>query len=136
MYLYTYTLEFSVGFIASDLYRLLNTLGRPGVLRFMGSQRVGHNKATELNWICGSGLVAKLCPTLVTPWTVACQAPLPMGFSRQECWSGLPFSSPGNQQNMQFFPNLFCSRFFFFFKEVSHCINAPRNKVKQIFWSS
>ena len=31
----------------------------------------------------------------VTPWTVACQAPLSMGFSRQEYWSGLPFSSPG-----------------------------------------
>ena len=28
-----------------------------------------------------------------TPWTVARQAPLSMGFSRQECWSGLPFSS-------------------------------------------
>ena len=28
-----------------------------------------------------------------TPWTIACQAPLPMGFSRQEFWSGLPFSS-------------------------------------------
>ena len=27
----------------------------------------------------------------VTPWTVACKAPLPMGFSRQEYWSGLPF---------------------------------------------
>ena len=31
-----------------------------------------------------------------TPWTVACQAPLSMGFSRQEYWSGLPFFSPGN----------------------------------------
>ena len=31
---------------------------------------------------------------LVTPWTVACQAPLSMGFSRQEYWSGLPFLSP------------------------------------------
>ena len=31
-----------------------------------------------------------------TPWTVACQAPLSMGFSRQEYWSGLPFSSPGD----------------------------------------
>ena len=31
-----------------------------------------------------------------TPWTVACQAPLFMGFSRQEYWSGLPFPSPGN----------------------------------------
>ena len=40
------------------------------------------------------GLVAKLCQTLVTPWTPACQAPLPMGFSRQEYWSGLPFPFP------------------------------------------
>ena len=32
----------------------------------------------------------------VTPWTVAYQAPLSMGFSRQEYWSGLPFPSPGN----------------------------------------
>ena len=31
-----------------------------------------------------------------TPWTVACQAPLSMGFSRHEYWSGLPFSSPGD----------------------------------------
>ena len=38
----------------------------------------------------GGGLVAKSCPTLVTPWTVAHQAPLSMGFSRQEYWSGLP----------------------------------------------
>ena len=30
-----------------------------------------------------------------TPWTVARQAPLSMGFSRQEYWSGLPFPSPG-----------------------------------------
>ena len=43
----------------------------------------------------GGGLVAKLCPTLEIPWTVACQAPLSMGFSRQEYWSGLPFPSPG-----------------------------------------
>ena len=32
----------------------------------------------------------------VTPWTVARQAPLSMGFPRQECWSGLPFPSPGD----------------------------------------
>ena len=34
------------------------------------------------------------CPTLFTPWTVAHQAPLSMGFSRHEYWSGLPFPSP------------------------------------------
>ena len=31
-----------------------------------------------------------------TLWTVALQAPLSMGFSRQEYWSGLPFPSPGD----------------------------------------
>ena len=44
---------------------------------------------------CGD-LVAKLCPILVTPWTVAHQAPLPVGFSRQEYWSALPCPSPGD----------------------------------------
>ena len=32
----------------------------------------------------------------LTQWTTACQAPLSMGFSRQEYWSGLPFPSPGD----------------------------------------
>ena len=34
-----------------------------------------------------------------TGWTVGHQAPLSMGFSRQECWSGLPFTSPGDLPN-------------------------------------
>ena len=34
-----------------------------------------------------------------TLWTVACQAPLSMGFSRQEYWSGLPCPSPGELPN-------------------------------------
>ena len=32
----------------------------------------------------------------VTLWTIAQQAPLSMGFSKQEYWSGLPFPSPGD----------------------------------------
>ena len=36
---------------------------------------------------------------LVTPWTVARQAPLSMGFSRQEYWSELPFPSPEDLPN-------------------------------------
>ena len=32
----------------------------------------------------------------VTPWIVAYQAPPSMGFSRQQCWSGLPFPAPGD----------------------------------------
>ena len=43
-----------------------------------------------------SCLVVKLCPTFAAPWTLACQAPLSMGFPRQEEWSGLPFPSLGD----------------------------------------
>ena len=38
-------------------------------------------------------------PLFVTPWTVAHQAPLSMGFSRQEYWSGLPCPPPGRLSN-------------------------------------
>ena len=41
-------------------------------------------------------LVTQCVWLFVTPWTVACQAPLSMGLSRQEYWSGLPFLSPGH----------------------------------------
>ena len=66
-----------------------------------------------------------------TPWTVACQAPLSMGFSRQEYWNGLPFPPAGDLPNpwtepmFPVFPALaggfftteplFKSVFFFFF---------------------
>ena len=43
--------------------------------------------------------VARLCPTLGSPWTGAYQAPPSMEFSRQEYWSGLPFPSPGDLPN-------------------------------------
>ena len=44
----------------------------------------------------GGGLIAKLCPTLAILWTIVHQAPLSMGFTKQEYWSGLLFPSPGN----------------------------------------
>ena len=40
------------------------------------------------------GLATKSYPTLETPWTIACQASLSMGFPRHEYWRGLPFPSP------------------------------------------
>ena len=43
--------------------------------------------------------VVQSCSTLCDPWTVACQAPLSMEFSRQEYWSGYPFPSLGNLPN-------------------------------------
>ena len=42
------------------------------------------------------GLVVKFCLTLMTPWTVAHQAPLSMAFPRQEYWNGVPSPSPGD----------------------------------------
>ena len=56
--------------------------------------------AVNIQDISGGGLVAKSCPTLVTPWTVACQAPLSMGFFRHEVeWVAISFfrgsSHPG-----------------------------------------
>ena len=41
----------------------------------------------------------QLCLTLCDPWTVAYRAPLSMGFSRQEYWSGLPFPPPWDLPN-------------------------------------
>ena len=49
-----------------------------------------------------SVLVTQSCLILCAPWTVACQAPLSMEFSRQEYWSGLPFPSPGDLPNPEF----------------------------------
>ena len=48
-------------------------------------------------YVCAKSL--QLCPTFVTPWIVARQAPLSIGFSGQEYWSGLPFPLPGDLPN-------------------------------------
>ena len=62
------------------------------------------NKTDQYGWsecvsVCACARVhmhAELCPILCDPYTVACQTPLSMGFSRQEYWSGLPFPTPGD----------------------------------------
>ena len=51
----------------------------------------------------------QLCWTLCDPWAIPCQAPLSMGFSRQEDWSRLPFSPPGEEMEMD--GNLQCNDF-------------------------
>ena len=43
--------------------------------------------------------VTQSCPTLRDPWTVACQAPLSMGLSKQAYQVGLPFPTPGDLPN-------------------------------------
>ena len=49
-------------------------------------------------WLGAKSL--QLCPTLCALWTVAHQAPLPMGFPRPEYWSGLPHPPPGSNSNL------------------------------------
>ena len=57
------------------------------------------SQQTELENICGmlthacTCVLIQLHTALATPWTVACQAPLAMEFSRQDYWSRLPFPS-------------------------------------------
>ena len=46
-------------------------------------------------WVC----MLRPVQLFATLWTVASQAPLSIGFSRQEYWSELPFPSPGNFPN-------------------------------------
>ena len=55
-----------------------------------------------------------------TPWTVAYQAPPSMGFTRQECWSGLPFPSPEGFFNIRKSVN------------VIHHINKLKDKNRMI----
>ena len=55
---------------------------------------VPENLNTELPHTC-TQLLSHV-QLFATPWTVAHQAPLSLGFPRQEYWSGLPFPSPGD----------------------------------------
>ena len=54
----------------------------------------GENSLDELLSECVHAQSLQLCLT-ATLWTVACQAPLSVGFSRQEYWNGLPCPPPG-----------------------------------------
>ena len=49
--------------------------------------------------MCMNAKSLQLCPLFATLWTVACQAPLSMGFFRQEYWTGLPCLPSGDLPN-------------------------------------
>ena len=49
-----------------------------------------------------------------TPWTVTLQAPLSMGFSKEDDWSGLPFPSPEDLPNSGIKPGLLHHRQIFY----------------------
>ena len=64
----------------------------------------------------------------VTPWSVACQAPLSMGFSGQKYWSVLPFPSPGDLPHPRIEANSVIQAVFAF------CITlkGKRNKMRDL----
>ena len=87
-------------------WRILGT-GEPGGLPSMGSHRVGHDwsdlaAAAAVLLFCVLSCFTGL-QLIVTPWTVAFQAPLSMEFSRQEYWSTLPFPTSGDLSFFFFF---------------------------------
>ena len=64
----------------------------PGILQ--ANAGVGCHFLLQRMKVKSESEVAQLCPTLVTPWTAAYQAPPSMGFSRQKYWSRVPLPSP------------------------------------------
>ena len=82
----------------------------------------------------GGGLVAKSCSTLVIPWTVACQAPLSIGFSRQGYWSELPFPSPGDLPNpgIELKPPALATGLFITCEVLRKALYLPTNVFKSI----
>ena len=69
--------------------------------------------------------------SFVTPWNVGRQAPLSMGFPRQEYWSGLLFQSPGDLPN----PGIeSTSPAFFFFLPLSRQESPIKNRNPIIRW--
>ena len=86
------------------------TLCDPGDGSPPGSPIPGILQARTLEWVAISFSNARKWKVKVkslscvwlfeTPWTAACQAPLSMGFSRQEYWSGVPLPSPPLQDTL------------------------------------
>ena len=72
----------------------------------------------------------QLCATL---WTVAHQAPLSMGFFRQEYWSGLPCSPPGDLPN----PGVESKSHYVTCvgRRVLYHLGSPQNRILGVIWS-
>ena len=108
--------------------------GKESTYQFRRCKRCRFNPwVRKIPW-SGGGLVTKSCPTLAIPWTVACQAPLTMEFSRQEYWSGLSSPSPGDLPN----PEIFCIAGRFFTKWARREASISQKKKgegeKKVLW--
>ena len=108
------TLEKEMATHSSVLAWRIPGMGEPGGLPSMGSHRVGHDWSdlAAATVLISSILDVFSCwaesDSLATPWTIAHQASLSMGFPSQEYWSGFPYPSPGYLPN----PGIIAGGFF------------------------
>ena len=87
------------GGVVSGVWKGDWRLGKCEVIHFSAGPCLGSMGSTSF----GAGILGRACPShfshfqlCVTLWTAAFQAPLSIGFSRQEYWSGLPCLPPGD----------------------------------------
>ena len=74
----------------------------PGILQARTLERVAISFSNAWKWKNKVKSLSRV-RLLATPWTAAHQAPLSMGFARQECWSGVPLPSPTTTPSDLFF---------------------------------
>ena len=117
----------------------------PGILQARTLEWVAVSSSNAWKWKVKVKLLSRV-RLLATPWTVAHQAPPSMGFSRQECWSGMPLPSPGEwpyqwlkmlEKNFQVRKDCFYSMQTFCIFGFSHFSNLymeiPELKEKALF---
>ena len=89
----------------------------PGILQARTLEWVAISFSSTWKWKLKVKLLSRV-RLFTIPWTAAYQAPLPMGFSRQEYWSGVPLPSPLSAALDINFQILLLSTFLFFFLPV------------------
>ena len=91
-----HALEKEMATHSSILAQRIPGTAEPGGLLSMGSHRIRHDWST----LAAAAAVLSHVQLFESLWTIAHQAPLSMGFSRQEYWSGLPCPPPGDLPNL------------------------------------
>ena len=81
----------------------------PGILQARTLEWVAVSFSNACKWKVKVKLLSRGVWLLATPWTAAYQAPLSMGFSRQEYWSGLPLPSPESAIGIHISPPFWAS---------------------------
>ena len=87
------------------------------------------------NFIVVLGCVSLYVRLFATPWTIACQTPLSVGFSRQEYWSGLPFPSPGDLSHPGIKASLLCRQILYHLSHFlgSLLLNTDQHRLTTLF---